>query len=275
MPRLRNIRMNAISKKRVRNYFLYAIGEIILVVIGILIALQVNEWNEGRRLKKLEISYYENLLVDLQKDSVEYVSKWKNANYNQHKLQNILNFIENDYKIDSASIQPTEWRRNLVFTDTSALMLSLSQAGFVQFPKIFENTITDLRSTGNIKLLSNDSLKNEIIIYYNKEKIFEDWNASYLPTRTQVDMTVNKILPLAARIGYTNPDDEEFKKSLQNGKKYDEFLKNIQNSPELKTEIKGMYHIQARITMQCEQRDKDRKELAQAIEAELERLKKT
>lgn len=266
--------MNSISRRRVRNYFLYAIGEIILVVIGILIALQVNEWNEGRRLKRLEISYYENLLVDLQKDSVEYVRKAANAERNEHKLQNILNFIENDYKIDSTTIQPTEW--SYVFKDTSALALSLSQAGFVQFPKIFENTITDLRSTGNIKLLSNDSLKNEIVIYYNQEKIFEDWHASYLPTRTQIDMTVNKILPLSARIAYTNaPSGAQFRKSLQLRKDYNEFLNNIRNAPELKPEAKGMYHIQARIKMQCEQREENRKELARSIENELKSLKRT
>lgn len=270
----RNIRRNSVSKHRLRNYILYAIGEIILVVIGILIALQVNDWNEGRRLKRLEISYYENLLVDLQKDSVEYARKAVNAERNQLKLENILRFIENNYKIDSNTIQPTEWRY-IVLKDTSALALSLSQAGFVQFPKIFENTITDLRSTGNIKLLSNTALKNEIVIYYNKEKIFEDWHASYLPTRTQIDMTVNKILPLGARIAYTNPYDAPFKKSLQIGKDYVGFLKEIRNSPELKAEVKGMYHIQSRITMQCEQREEDRKALAKTIEAELKRLKKT
>lgn len=273
MPKLRNIRLNSISKHRVRNYLLYAIGEIILVVIGILIALQVNDWNEARRLKKLEISYYENLLVDLQKDSVEYVRKAENAERNEHKLQNTLNFIDNDYKINNTTIQPTEWR-NIEFKDTAALALSLSQAGFVQFPKIFENTITDLRSTGNIKLLSNTSLKNEIVIYYNMEKIYQDWHASYLPTRTQIDMTINKILPLPARIGYNNPDDAQFKKSLQLGKDYNEVINNIQNAPELKAEAKGMYHIQARIKMQCEQREENRKELTQAIEAELKSLKK-
>lgn len=42
----RQLRKSLIEKKKVRTYLLYASGEILLVVIGILIALQVNNWNE-------------------------------------------------------------------------------------------------------------------------------------------------------------------------------------------------------------------------------------
>lgn len=45
----RNIRQNLLNEGKTSKYFKYAIGEIILVVIGILIALQINNWNEGRK----------------------------------------------------------------------------------------------------------------------------------------------------------------------------------------------------------------------------------
>jgi hypothetical protein len=51
-------------------YFKYAIGEIILVVIGILIAVQVNSWNTDNKDKKLEKRYITDLIQDLQADSV-------------------------------------------------------------------------------------------------------------------------------------------------------------------------------------------------------------
>jgi len=60
----RKIRQQLLSENRVVKYLLYAIGEIVLVVIGILIALWVNNWNEDR--KKLNDEY--ELLVNLQKD---------------------------------------------------------------------------------------------------------------------------------------------------------------------------------------------------------------
>ena len=53
----RKIRYNLMSDNKTGKYFKYAIGEIILVVLGILIALQINDWNETRkaRLKEIEI----------------------------------------------------------------------------------------------------------------------------------------------------------------------------------------------------------------------------
>ena len=45
----RKIRFGMISKNKISNYIIYAFGEIFLVVIGILIALQINNWNEERK----------------------------------------------------------------------------------------------------------------------------------------------------------------------------------------------------------------------------------
>ena len=49
----RKIRQKLLQQNRVTRYLVYALGEIMLVVIGILIALQVNNWNEGRKLEKI------------------------------------------------------------------------------------------------------------------------------------------------------------------------------------------------------------------------------
>jgi len=51
----RNIRQSLIMENKTSKYFKYAIGEIVLVVIGILIALQINNWNELRKERKLEV----------------------------------------------------------------------------------------------------------------------------------------------------------------------------------------------------------------------------
>lgn len=60
----RHIRKRLVADSKFSKYVLYAIGEIILVVIGILIALQINNWNEKRKLA----AYEEKLLVQLQQD---------------------------------------------------------------------------------------------------------------------------------------------------------------------------------------------------------------
>ncbi len=57
-----------LRENRFSRYLVYAIGEIVLVVIGILIALQVNNWNQQMKNDRLETGYYCRLLEDLQQD---------------------------------------------------------------------------------------------------------------------------------------------------------------------------------------------------------------
>lgn len=64
----RHIRLDLLEKNKTGRYLKYAIGEVILVVIGILIALQINNWNENRKLQiaqnTLLVNFYENLAAD-------------------------------------------------------------------------------------------------------------------------------------------------------------------------------------------------------------------
>lgn len=69
---LRHIRLRMIDTRQLNKYFLYAIGEIILVVIGILIALQINTWNEEKKNLRLEQEYYCRLLEDIHQDREQF-----------------------------------------------------------------------------------------------------------------------------------------------------------------------------------------------------------
>ena len=64
----RTIRKKLIEQDNVRKYLLYAIGEILLVVIGILIALQVNNWNEDRKEQKIADELKLSIISDLTQD---------------------------------------------------------------------------------------------------------------------------------------------------------------------------------------------------------------
>lgn len=63
-------RQKLVETGKVRNYLLYAVGEIVLVVIGILLALQINNWNEGYKDRQLEQVYYCKLLEDVTQDHI-------------------------------------------------------------------------------------------------------------------------------------------------------------------------------------------------------------
>ena len=67
------------EQNKTGKYLKYAIGEIVLVVIGILIALSINNWNENRKDISLKESYIENLIVDLNKD-IENLGQLNNIN---------------------------------------------------------------------------------------------------------------------------------------------------------------------------------------------------
>jgi hypothetical protein len=67
----RKIRQNLLMENKTGKYFKYAIGEIILVVIGILIALQLNTWNEQQKKSKLKNEYVVSLKNDLTKDTIQ------------------------------------------------------------------------------------------------------------------------------------------------------------------------------------------------------------
>lgn len=61
----RKIRNKASLKNNTRKYFFYAIGEVLLVIIGILLALQINNWNESNKEKALEYKLIDALITDL------------------------------------------------------------------------------------------------------------------------------------------------------------------------------------------------------------------
>lgn len=67
----RQIRKKLMEQNKVRTYLLYATGEIALVVIGILIALSINNWNEASKMNKLKEVYTQNLLNDLTTDTLQ------------------------------------------------------------------------------------------------------------------------------------------------------------------------------------------------------------
>src|SRR6056300_1437527 len=75
----RKIRQNLLMENKTGKYLKYAIGEIALVVIGILIALSINNWNEDVKNKRMEISYLIRILNDIDNDIIQFERTKKTA----------------------------------------------------------------------------------------------------------------------------------------------------------------------------------------------------
>jgi len=100
----RKIRQNLLMENNTGKYFKYAIGEIVLVVIGILIALQINNWNENRKDSIAEKAILENLLENLNLSKIQSEFLISEENQLKQSLIQILGINSNDNKVNSKII---------------------------------------------------------------------------------------------------------------------------------------------------------------------------
>ncbi|MBT8186202.1 MAG: hypothetical protein HKP24_02290 [Croceitalea sp.] len=157
----RKIRYNLIEKGKTTKYLKYAIGEIILVVIGILIALQINNWNENRKSAKQENLYLKRLLSENREDINTFSG-------------NISDLEKGIETIEGLS-------RALNANETSERELITAANDFFGYGSIYPifssstSTFDDLSSTGNLKDIRNADLRDELVKHYAKHKQVAEW----------------------------------------------------------------------------------------------------
>ena len=104
----RKIRQKLLNENRFSKYLIYAVGEIALVMIGILLALQVNNWNELRKKEQSEIQLYQKIIADLNSERTII----ENKIYSLKDHQN-LHFQLYDESQGIAEYDPTTNYKNL------------------------------------------------------------------------------------------------------------------------------------------------------------------
>jgi hypothetical protein len=138
----RKIRQNLLMEHKTGKYLKYAIGEIVLVVIGILIALSINNWNEVRKERQSEIKYYTNLKLDIETDLVNLDTIIKQRR----------NIAESAIKL--LGLNPPETLIQLKAFDS----LKGRVFGWRSYsPRT--NTLDELISSGGLNKIKNDSIK--------------------------------------------------------------------------------------------------------------------
>lgn len=139
---LRQIRRKLMTDNKITTYLLYAVGEIFLVVVGILIAVSIDTWNQDRKERKEELQYLANIKGDLQKDliSLDVVTDYRNEKLLANRF--ILNIMNGATLLDLDSMI---W----------SVGVALTERKFTPNNTTFE----ELSSSGNLSLISNDSIK--------------------------------------------------------------------------------------------------------------------
>jgi hypothetical protein len=144
----RKIRQQMLTENKISKYLLYAIGEIVLVVIGIMIALSINNWNNNVQQGKLERKYLteikNNLTFDLK--DLQFNIDFNESKFKSNKI--ILRYLNKEISY-SDSLQ--FHFGNLIFTTRT-------------LPN--NSTYENLKSRG-LEIISNDSLRQQITKLYS------------------------------------------------------------------------------------------------------------
>jgi len=153
----RKLRRQLINDGKISNYLKYAIGEIVLVVVGILIALQINNWNHDRQDKISELNFYSNFKEQLAEDIYEIKG---NIIYNNNYMEQF------EYAVQI--IESNDRDRLDSLSQISISLTKYSDLG--RQSNIYETLV----NSGQIKLLNNTDIIEEIrkleelYIYINK-----------------------------------------------------------------------------------------------------------
>lgn len=167
----RKIRQGLLAENRVSKYFLYAAGEIALVVIGILLAFQIDTWGKKNQDNRAAIEFYKNTKQQLLSDrgniegQIDYNARYREA------------YV---FAINAITSGDRSHRDSL-----SVLATTLADySDFDRQGNIYESMVT----SGDIKLLKNDDIKNrlrqleETYIYLNRmESIHLDFIMELMP----------------------------------------------------------------------------------------------
>jgi hypothetical protein len=181
----RNIRKKLLAEGNTSKYLKYAIGEIILVVIGILIALQINNWNEGRKLLDKRDNLISSLIEDFE--------------YNTKENKNILLLYEKQLNTMDNYFHLISKTNQTVSVDSLRNMAR----SFFTFDTFFPNmtAYNEAESSGNLSLLDNKLLLQEF-------------------TKLQQEIETLKLYNEAGTYTFHNGTSWEFRKSVEPGTIY-------------------------------------------------------
>jgi hypothetical protein len=173
----RKIRQNLLMENKTGKYFKYAIGEIVLVVIGILIALQINNWNQERQFQNEEKIILKNIHTEFSENRNALKLGLEENNQGCKASITLLNLVGQNREL----IQ----QQNL-----DSLMYVMLETGSFR-PS--QNTISDLLQSGKLQLLKNESLKN---LLYKWTRNLKRTDVSFNRAELKID---NELVPYLSK----------------------------------------------------------------------------
>ena len=135
--------------------------EFFLVVLGVLLALQLDNWNERRKDRALFQDYLVQLQADLREDIKQAERRIEASRSLDERASYLLSVIE------GKAPQPVDQNR---------LVSAVLTAGYAYLDLVNRQTYDELISTGNLRLFPDTALKREVVSYYANQELGTQWN---------------------------------------------------------------------------------------------------
>jgi len=167
------------------------VGEFVVIVVGVLLALWVDQLREARVNAGLEVEYLESLVTDLEADLAQFDEAEAWMRRSEANAAIVLALYEGS--------PPT--------SNVMDLVVAVETAGWQFVPSITRNTLDDLRSTGNLRLITDPAVRRAIAAYYRS---VEEVSIPLADMRErmwdQYDARVANVLEPGVRLGVLQRD---------------------------------------------------------------------
>jgi len=158
----RNIRKKLLAEGKTANYLKYAIGETVLVVIGILIALSINNWNHDRIEHKETKTLLSNLKLDVETD-INNLKDQQNGLRNRKEWADFILKSLHDQKI----------------TDSTKFITAITRVGWIiDYSQTFP-TYNEIVSSGKLSYIKSENLKKELANYQTEVEDYRQIISTY------------------------------------------------------------------------------------------------
>ena len=169
--------LNLLRKLRRKNmkstYIKYAVGEIILVVLGILIALSINNWNEQRKEKAVRDNLIDDLKVDLEETLILVETTENTGNRMKWQMEEFFRIMQNesDYSIDSIRLYMLPFFQGLLFEPQLSALTEAENTGqlhLIENRKFFLELTNFKRAFNSYRLVGD-----QLIFSYTNGSLWE------------------------------------------------------------------------------------------------------
>ncbi len=217
----------------------YGIGELFIVVAGVLIALAADGWAQGKADRSLEQSYLEDLVVDLQADTAQLRTAIELASDRAALGHAVLRVMDGD-----TVLSPPDF------------VVALERQFYLAFPAYSQTTMADLLSTGNLRLIRDRGLKRQLAEYYQTVDRLEQWSENWRVVQRDMERLMPELIPIgireavirdsAPRAGWndtwpSSPWAPEFDVSES---QRNQILTRLREHPEARDRLEGMIRVQ-------------------------------